>query len=111
MCRCGIGSNHIVGDCGAETIMTAFSVQSEQMAAIGVRLDAPELPDHTAFDKDFVHRSTGTTCAPKAVLARSHGRVSYAGRAGGQKSGPTVFRAEFITRAHLPMRFAECHIA
>ena len=39
--RCGIGSNHIVGDRGTETTMTAFSVEPEQMIAIGVRLDVP----------------------------------------------------------------------
>ena len=41
VCRCGIGSNHIVGDRATETITTAFSVEPEQMVEIGVRLDAP----------------------------------------------------------------------
>ena len=39
--RCGIGLNHIVGDRGTETTMTAFRVEPAQMVAIGVRLDAP----------------------------------------------------------------------
>jgi len=71
--RCGIGSNRIVGYRSTEPITTAFGIGPEQMLAIGVRLDAPELPDQASFDKDFVHRSTGTICAPKTVLARSHG--------------------------------------
>ncbi len=41
VCRCRIGSNHIVGDRASETITAAFSVEPEQMIAIGVRLDAP----------------------------------------------------------------------
>src|SRR5271166_4413690 len=52
---CGIGSNYAVGDCATETVTTAFSVQPEQMVAIGVPFDAPELPDQAAFDKDLVH--------------------------------------------------------
>ena len=108
--RCGISSNHIVGDRSTETIMTAFTVEPEQMVAIGVPLDAPELPDHASFDKDFVHRSTRTTCAPKAVLARSHGRVSYAGRAGGQKRDDTDQNAYCSSRRRSsPTRAFPCN--
>ena len=39
--RCGVVANHIVGDRATEAITTAFSVEPEQMVAIGVRLDAP----------------------------------------------------------------------
>ena len=56
--RCGIGSNYAVGDCATETVMTTFSIEPEQMAAIGVCLDVPELPDHAAFDKNLVHRGS-----------------------------------------------------
>ena len=44
-----------VGDCATETITTTFSIQPEQMVAIGVPFDAPELPDQAALDKDLVH--------------------------------------------------------
>ena len=50
---CGIGSNYAVGDCATETVMTAFSIEPEQMVAIGVRLAAPELPDHAAFENTW----------------------------------------------------------
>src|SRR5271157_3095099 len=53
--RCGIGSNYAVGDYATETVMTAFSIEPEQMVAIDVPLAAPELPDHAAFDKNLVH--------------------------------------------------------
>ena len=58
--RCGIGSNYVVGDGATETVTTAFSIEPEQMVAIGVRLDVPELPDETAFNKDRMHQGLRT---------------------------------------------------
>src|SRR5690606_14839226 len=54
--RRGIALDCVVCDPATETITAAFSVEPEQVIAIGGRLDGPELPDQAAFDKDVVHR-------------------------------------------------------
>jgi hypothetical protein len=66
-CRCGIASDCIVADPATEPIASAFSVEPKQVVAIGVRLDAPELPDQAAFDKDLLHRGSPLRCSALAV--------------------------------------------
>ena len=48
---CGIASDRIVCNRGIKTIASAFTIEPEQVVAIGVRLDTPELPDQAALDK------------------------------------------------------------
>jgi hypothetical protein len=50
--RSCIASDCVVGDCATEAIAAAFKVEPEQVLTVDVRLDVPELPDETAFDKD-----------------------------------------------------------
>ena len=77
--RCGIASDYVVSDRATETIATAFSVEPEQMVAIGGRLDGPELPDQAAFDKDVAHRHSPVADAyadePRRVRGLSNSSV------------------------------------